>query len=631
MSEHNHNHSNTCDGKCDSCEHGEENKISQILLVVSAVLAVLSFLPFHPWLKITIQIVSVILSSYPIVLNAYNNIRKLKFTETELMLIAIIAACCLTEFLEAAFVAILYRIGELLEDKAIASSRKSIDAVSKIQQDFAHLLNEDGTTQTVPANDVEKLSKIVVLPYERFPIDGVVFSGISTADASAITGESLPVTLGRGSEVKSGMINGKDSITVVTTEEFKNSTASRIVHMVEEAAEKKGNTQKFITKIAKIYTPVVVGLALIIAVAGSIATKETAEWIRRALVFLVASCPCALVISVPLGFYTGLGKAAKDGIIVKGSAFVEVFSKVKAVILDKTGTLTTGTFEVSEISPIGKYSEKQVLLIAAAAEHFSSHPIAKGIVDAAPEIDEAMLSDFNELAGNGASVKFNGKRIFCGSKRYMQENGISDAPDGKICVAVEDELIGTISLRSSLRRGANTLADKLKDQGIEKVIMLTGDNEESAEEIAKMCQIDEYYCDLLPDEKLQLLEEIRTRYGKVAFVGDGINDAPVLASADVGISMGLGTQAANEASDIILTNDKLQNLAPSHKLFKRTVNIINFNIIFSITIKLLILILGASGLAPVWLAVFADVGVTVICVLITTLINSKKELIFDNF
>lgn len=624
-------HSHGCDCGCENCDHGEENKLSEILLIASAVLAVISFLPLPAWLKIAMQVIAVILSAYPIVLTAYNNIMQRKFTETELMLIAVVAACCLGEFREAAFVAILYRIGEFLEDKAIDSSRKSIDAVSKIQQDYAHILKEDGTTEKIPAHRVDKLSKIVVLPYERFPIDGVVYSGISTADASAITGESLPVTLGRGSEVKSGMINGSDSVTVVTTEKFENSTASRIVQMVEEAAEKKGNTQKFITKVAKIYTPIVVGLALAIAVIGSIATKSPAEWIRRALVFLVASCPCALVISVPLGFYTGLGQAADDGVIVKGSAFVEAFAKVKAVILDKTGTLTTGTFDVKEITPLDKFSEEQILLLAAAAEHFSSHPIAKGIVKAAPEIDEALLSDFNEIAGNGSSVKFNGKTIFCGGKRYMQKNGIENAPDGEICVAIENKLIGTISMRSSLRKGASSLADKLKDQGVERVIMLTGDNEIAAKEIADMCEIDEYHCDLLPEEKLHLLEEIQSQYGKVAFVGDGINDAPVLTAADVGIAMGLGTQAANEAADIILTNDKLEKLAPSHKLFKRTFNIINFNIIFSVAVKLLVLILGAAGFAPIWLAVFADVGVTLICVLITTLIKSEKEVIFDNF
>lgn len=636
MSEHSHDCHSSCGGCCGNCSHGneekEENKLSKILLGVSAALVVVGlFLKSLPVAATIIGIAAVALAAYPLVFTVYDDIKERRFTEVELMLISVIAACCIGELRDAALVAILYRIGEMIEDRAVENSRKSIDSVSKIQQDFAHLILEDGSTQKVHADEVPVGSKITVLPYERFPIDGVVYSGISTADASAITGESKPITLGRGVEVKSGMINGKDSVTVVTTELFGNSTASRIVKMVEDAAERKGNVQKFITRFAKYYTPIVVIIAVLLAVIGSIATKDPASWIKRALIFLVASCPCAIVISIPLGFYTGIGTAAKDGIIVKGSVFIEAFAKAKTFVFDKTGTLTTGSFEVSRVTPMSKFSEDQILTLAAAAEHFSSHPIAKSIVEAAPPIDEKYLSDFREVAGGGTSVVFDGKKILCGGRRLLETEGVEtpDYTDGDVCVVLDGRLIGTITLRSALRKGVADMVERLRDQGIEHIIMLTGDNETASDEVAKAINLDEYYCNLLPEEKLSHLEDIKNEYGKVVYVGDGINDAPVLASADAGVAMGLGTQAASEAADVILTNDRLDKLAPAHRLFKRTINIVNFNLIFAITVKMIVLILGAAGYAPVWLAVFADVGVCIICILISALIGKAKTSFFD--
>ena len=636
MSEHSHDSHSSCGGCCGSCAHDheekEENKLSKILLGVSAALvAVELFLKALPVAATIIGIAAVALAAYPLVFTVYDDIKERRFTEVELMLISVIAACCIGELRDAALVAILYRVGEMIEDRAVENSRKSIDSVSKIQQDFAHLVLEDGSTQKVHADEVPVGSKITVLPYERFPIDGVVFSGISTADASAITGESKPITLGKGVEVKSGMINGKDSVTVVTTELFGNSTASRIVKMVEDAAERKGNVQKFITRFAKYYTPIVVIIAVLLAVIGSIATKDPASWIKRALIFLVASCPCAIVISIPLGFYTGIGTAAKDGVIVKGSVFIEAFAKAKTFVFDKTGTLTTGSFEVSKVTPMSKFSEDQILTLAAAAEHFSSHPIAKSIVEAAPPIDEKYLSDFREVAGGGTSVVFDGKKILCGGRRLLETEGIEtpDYTDGDVCVVLDGRLIGTITLRSALRKGVADMVEKLRDQGVEHIIMLTGDNETASDEVANAVNLDEYYCNLLPEEKLSHLEQIKNEYGKVVYVGDGINDAPVLASADAGVAMGLGTQAASEAADVILTNDRLDKLAPAHRLFKRTVNIVSFNLIFAITIKMIVLILGAAGFAQVWLAVFADVGVCIICILISALIGKAKNSFFD--
>ena len=635
--EHEHGHSHGCGGGCSCCGHDEEEKeetlLSKILLGVSVVLVIVGlFLKTGTILSMILGIAAVVLAAYPLLFTVYDDIKARRFTEVELMLISVVAACCIGELRDAALVAVLYRIGEMLEDRAVENSRKAIDSVAKIQQDFAHIIREDGTTEKVHADDVPIGSRISVLPYERFPIDGIVESGISTADASAITGESLPITLGKGVEVKSGMINGKDSVTVVTTELFGNSTASRIVKMVEDATEKKGNVQKFITRFAKYYTPVVVIVAFALAIIGSIATKDVASWVKRALVFLVASCPCAIVISIPLGFYTGIGAAAKDGIIVKGSVFIEAFAKAKAFVFDKTGTLTTGAFEVSKITSMSGFSEEQILTLAAAAEYYSSHPIAKSIVKAAPPIDEKYLSDFREVAGGGTSVVFDGKRILCGGRRLLETEGVEtpDYTDGDVCVVLDGKIIGTITLRSALRKDVENMVESLRDQGVEHIIMLTGDNEKASDEVANAINLDEYYCNLLPEEKLSHLEEIKSQYGKVVYVGDGINDAPVLASADAGVAMGLGTQAASEAADVILTNDRLDKLAPAHKLFKRTINIVHFNIIFALAIKLIVLVLGAAGYAPVWLAVFADVGVCLICVLISALIGKGKNSFFDS-
>lgn len=618
-----------CNGCCENCHEEEsESRLSLILLGVSAALVLLSIIPINSIFCTVISVVAVFLAAYPIIIKIAQKSKLLPVTETELMFIAIIAACGLARFKEAAAVAILYRVGEFLEDKAITRSRKDIDAVAKIRQDFANIVLPDGTVKTVTAEEVKVGSKIKVLPHELFPIDGVVYEGVSTADTSAVTGESMPIDLSRGTEVKSGMVNGEAEVTVVTTAEFGESTASKIVKMVEEASKRKSKAQKAITKFAKIYTPVVVALAVVIAVIPSIITKNPAEWIRRALVFLVASCPCALVISIPLGFYTGLGAAAKKGILVKGTAYAEAFAGAQAVVFDKTGTLTTDKLIIEKVTPVNGASEDIVLVLAGAAEHFSSHPIAKSIRSAAPELNEALLSDFKEYAGNGSSVSLAGKKILCGSKKLLAGNGIdiSSLPDGEICVALENKAVGSIKLTGEVREGAPEMINNLKAQGVKTVIMLTGDNSAAARETAVECGIDEYYAGLLPDEKLEYLEKIKAVYGKAIFVGDGINDAPVLAAADVGVAMGLGTQAANEAADIILTNNDLSRLAPAHKLFKQTVGTMKFNIIFSLAVKFIVLLLGLLGAAPIWLAVFADVGVCLICVLISSLIGSDNKL-----
>ncbi|MBR6530941.1 MAG: heavy metal translocating P-type ATPase, partial [Clostridia bacterium] len=396
---------------------------------------------------------------------------------------------------------------------------------------------------------------------------------------------------------------------------------------VEEAAEKKGQTQNMITRLARVYTPLVVVSAVLIAVIGSVMTKNPSDWIYRALTFLVASCPCAIVISVPLGFYTGLGAAAKKGILVKGTAFVEAVAKARAVIFDKTGTLTTGSFEIETINPINGYSEKELLALAGAAEKLSSHPIAKSISAFAPKIDEKHISDFKEKAGNGASVNFAGKRVLCGSKKFLANEGVdvSALHENEICVSVDGVAAGSILMRSRLRDGAVEMIDSLKTHGIEHAVMLTGDNEIAAKTVVEECEIDEYHCNLLPEDKMKHLERIKHLYSHVIYVGDGINDAPVLAAADAGVAMGDGTQAAGEAGDIIITNNSLERFALAHRLFRRTHATVWFNILFALGTKVAVLLLGALGFAPIWLAVFADVGVCLICVAASSMIGLEKK------
>lgn len=625
-----HNHCG-CSGHCEHChndDHGEENKISAVLWAVSFLLLMLSFLKTGQTVQTIFELFAVGLSSYPLFITLFRKIKHFSITETELMLTAVIAACFLREFREAAAVCILYRLGEYLEDKAVKNSHRSIEALSKIRSDTANVVTPGGI-EKVDAAEVAVGTKIRIFPHELFPLDAMVTEGETSVDASAITGESMPVEISVGDKVKSGMLNGNDTVTAITTESYSNSTASRIVHMVEEASERKGSAQRYITKFAKIYTPVVVLLAVVTAVIPSVISKQPSEWIYRALVFLVASCPCSIVISVPLCFYSSLGQAAKRGVLVKGSAYIERMAHAKAAVFDKTGTLTGDSFIFEKVNPLPGFSEEAVLALAAAAESYSTHPIAKCILSVGPQINRELITDYSEEPGNGTRIVLGGKEILCGSRRLLEKNGVdvSELPSGEICVSIGKKAVGSVVVRSKLRPNAADMIYDLKLQGIQRAVMLTGDNELSAKSVAEECEIDEYYCSLLPEDKTEMLRDIKKRFGKVIFVGDGVNDAPVLSSADVGISMGLGTQAAAEASDIILTDDNLEKIAPVHNLFKQTMNVVSFNIAFSVIVKIAVLLAGVTGLAPIWLAVFADVGVCLICIVTSLFIGKKPDIL----
>lgn len=623
---HEHDHSCSCDSGC-GCghEHVKENKITTYLLFASIALFIISFIKIAAIPEIVysiILIISAALAAYPVILTAIKSIRNGKIDENALMMIAVIAAAVLGEFTESAAVAIFFRVGEALEELASKRSRDSIRSLSEIKTDKINVVTTTNEVTTVNAKDVPIGTRAVIYPHEIVPVDCIVVHGNSSVDASAITGESIPVPAEKGTELLSGMVNGNETIVVKTTNTLEESAASRIIKMVEEASSKKGSTQKIISRIAAYYTPAVVALAIIIAVIPSLITGDWATWVHRALVLLVASCPCALVLSVPLGFFTSMGTAARNGVLVKGSKYIEQVAQAQCVVFDKTGTLTTDNLKISEISsPVG-LNKDIVLTLAAAAECHSNHPIANAIKASAPQIDSKYISDFTEIPGHGASAVFAGKKIICGSKKLLEDNGIDTGDLNGILVAVDGNIIGIIKVRAEIRPEAQQTVMALRESGIGHIAMLTGDSESSAKEVATEVDVDDYYASLLPEDKLNRLEQIKAEYGKVIYVGDGINDAPVLAAADVGVGMGLGSQAANEAADMVLTTDNLLKLVKARELAKKTMNTVKINIAFIMAVKVIVLILGIVGIAPMWLAVFADVGVCLISVIISSTIAS---------
>ncbi|MBQ8784178.1 MAG: cadmium-translocating P-type ATPase [Clostridia bacterium] len=619
---HDHCHSEGC-----ACghEHVKENKLTTYLLYGAIALFAISLIKISAIPEIVysiILIISAALAAYPVILTAIKSVKNGKIDENTLMMIAVIAAAFLGEFRESAAVAIFFRIGEAMEELASKRSRDSIRSLSEIQVDKVNVVTTTNEVSTVEAKHVPIGTRAVIYPHETVPLDCIVIHGNSSVDASAITGESIPIPAERGTKLLSGMINGNETLAVKTTNTLEESTASRIIRLVEEASSKKGNTQKMISRIAAYYTPAVVALAIIVAVIPSLVTGDWATWIHRALVLLVASCPCALVLSVPLAFFTSMGTAARSGILVKGSKYIEQIAEAQAVVFDKTGTLTTDSLAVSEVSsPVG-LNREVVLTLAAVAEGHSQHPIAKAIKEVAPKIDEKYIQNFKEVPGHGASAVFAGKNIICGSKKLLNDNGIETGDTDGVLVAVDGKLVGIIKVKSEIRPEAQQTVMALRESGIGHIAMLTGDSEDSAKEVALEVDADNFYASLLPEDKLNYLEEIKAYHGKTIYVGDGINDAPVLAAADVGAGMGFGSQAAVEAADLVLTTNNLGKLVQARQLAVKTMKTVKINIGFIMAVKVIVLLLGIIGIAPMWLAVFADVGVCLISVIISSTIAS---------
>ena len=594
-----------------------------IALILFVIALVVNF--ENEWINNAIYIISYIIVGLEIVKKAIRNITRGKvFDENFLMTVATIGAFGIGEFPEAVAVMLFYQVGELFQNYAVDKSRKSIASLMDIRPDYANIYR-NGIVEKVNPDEVKVGDTIVVKPGEKIPLDGVIFEGQTTLDTKALTGESMPREVTEGDEVLSGCINLNGVIKIEVTKEFGESTVSKILDLVENASSKKSKSENFITKFAKYYTPIVVIIAVILAILPPllISGQNFSDWIYRALSFLVVSCPCALVISIPLGFFGGIGGASKMGILIKGSNYLEALSNVETVVFDKTGTLTKGTFEVQKVNTIG-ISQDELLKMAAYSEHYSNHPISKSIKKAyGKEIDEKQIIKTQELSGLGILARIGEKDVLVGNEKLMNEHQISFTKCNDIgtilYVAIERKYVGYILIADTIKEDSKIAINELKKNNIKKIVMLTGDKKEVGESVSKELGIDKVYAELLPDGKVEKVENLlkeKSKKGKLAFVGDGINDAPVLALADIGIAMGgLGADSAIEAADIVIMTDEPSKIVKAIKLSKRTMRIVKENIVFAIFIKIAVLILAAFGVSTMWEAVFADVGVSVIAII----------------
>ena len=600
-------------------------------IIIAAVLMILLiFIPIeNKWLKLVLYMIPYLIVGYDILIKAFKGIKNLQpFDECFLMAIATVGAIAVGiwgdgDFVEAVAVMLFYQIGEWFQSYAVGKSRKNISALMDIRPDYANIENDDGELEQVDPDEVEVGSVIIVQAGEKIPIDGVVVEGESSLNTSALTGESMPRNVISGDEVISGCINLNGLLKIKTTKEFGESTVSKILDLVENASSKKSKSENFISKFARIYTPAVVFSALALAVIPSVFTGDWSTWIYRALTFLVISCPCALVISIPLSFFAGIGGASKEGILVKGSNYLEILSKTKTVVFDKTGTLTKGVFEVTAIHP-EIVDENTLLHLAAHVERYSSHPIANSLKAAYQnENDGCHVLKAENIAGQGVKALVNNNIICVGNEKMMKAVGaeIQKCPHEHsgtvIHVSRNGKYIGHIVISDIIKPTAEQALRELKKSGIKKTIMLTGDSKKVADKVASELNIDEVHSELLPEDKVNEVEKILSeKSGVTAFVGDGINDAPVLSRADIGIAMGaMGSDAAIEAADVVLMDDDPIKISKAIKISRKCLRIVNENIWFSIGVKIACLVLGALGIANMWIAIFADVGVMVIAVL----------------
>ena len=613
-----------------------KQKKNLIRIIITAVLMlVLAYMPLSGWPRFFAYLVPYFLVGYDILYKAGKGIKNRRtFDESLLMAIATLGAMALAvyedgDYTEAIAVMLFYQVGEWFQAYAVGRSRRDISALMDIRPDYANIEQEDGTLAQVDPDEVEIGSVIVVKPGEKIPLDGVVEEGTSSLNTVALTGEALPRDAKEGDEVLSGCININGLLKIRTTKEFDESTASKILEMVEEASSRKSKSENFIARFARVYTPIVVYAALALAVLpplvrilGMGLAPEWGTWIYRALTFLVISCPCALVVSVPLSFFAGIGGASRQGVLVKGSNYLEALSEVKTVVFDKTGTLTKGIFAVSAIHT-DKLNEQQLLHLAAHVERYSTHPIAESLRNAfGHEADGCSVESVEEIAGYGVRAQVNGKTVCVGNAKMMESIGANwhecDAMGTMIHVAVDGEYAGHIVISDVVKENAAAAIKALKKAGIKQTVMLTGDSARIADRVAASLQLDTVYSQLLPQDKVAKVEELlqQPATGKLAFVGDGINDAPVLSRADVGIAMGaMGSDAAIEAADIVLMDDDPLKISVARRIARKTLRIVKQNIYFSIGIKVLVLLLGALGFANMWAAIFADVGVMVLAVL----------------
>ena len=598
-------------------------------LIIGAILYLIAVIGnFKGALAVILFVASYLLIGGKVVLTAIKNIaRGQLFDENFLMTVATIGAFSIKEYPEAVAVMLFYEIGETIQGYAVNRSRSSISSLMDIRADYANIII-DGKEKRVSPETVQVEDIILVKPGEKIPLDGIVVEGESFVDTSALTGESVPRKVVVNDEILSGGINTNGVLKVKVTKKFGESTVSKILEMVENAASKKANTEKFITKFAKVYTPIVVGLAILIAIVPSIFIKDAlfSTWLSRALVFLVVSCPCALVVSVPLGFFAGIGGASKKGVLVKGSNYLELLKDLKTIVFDKTGTLTEGVFNVTEINT-NDISKEKLIEVAAMAESFSNHPIAISIIkEYGKEIDKEVIEEYEEIAGHGIKAVINNEEVLIGNAKLMNQFNISynevDSIGTVVYCAINGEFKGSIVISDKIKENADEALMNLKAAGVKKTVMLTGDNKKTAEKVGEKVNIDEVHSELLPLGKVKEVEKLlkaSNKNGRLAFVGDGVNDAPVLARADIGIAMGgIGSDAAIEAADVVLMKDDINALVDAINVSKKTNKILWQNIIFALGVKVIVMVLGTFGIANMWTAVFADVGVTIIAIINST-------------
>ncbi len=613
---HDHDHEHGC-----ACGHDHSHGPEAPKWVFPAAVALFALglvfehvLHLPVWASAVSHGLAAVLSGYGVFIDGVKNLVKLNFTENVLMSIAVIVAFCLGEFGEAAAVAILFNLGERAEEIAESRSRRSITALTEMRPDTARVLR-GGAEQIVSPATVAVDEMVAVNPYERIPLDGVIAEGSSYIDNAALTGESVPVEVAPGDSVLSGGVNGSARLVLRVTRAFEDSTASRILRMIEESSARKSNAEKLITRFARVYTPIVLVLAILVAVLPPLlGLGAFTVWLYRALTMLVASCPCALVISVPLGFFAGIGAESKIGMLIKGGKYLEALAKTDAVVLDKTGTITTGTLSVSSVWTAEGVSEQALLKHAASAEALSTHPVAKAIRAAAGDAPEA--EEIREIAGRGIEAVVGGKRILAGRSTFLQENGVdvSQLPACTVAIAADGRAVGGIVLADTVKPDSAAAIADMKKTGVREVVMLTGDNETAAQAVAAQVGVTDYRAGLLPQDKAKAVEAMQ---GRRVFVGDGVNDAPVLAAADCGVAVGLGSQAAIETADAVLSSGSLALLPRAIRLARRSMNVIRFNIVFALATKAAVILCIPFGFVPMWVGVFADVGVTALTVLNT--------------
>lgn len=619
----------TADKAESESENSDKSTIARLALGAAVYAAEIVLTYFFPdvngYITLGVLVLAYIILGADVVMRALKNILKGRvFDENFLMTISTVGAFAIGEYPEAVAVMLFYQIGELFQDMAVRRSRKSISSLMDIRPDSANV-KRDGALIAVSPQEVAVGEIIVVKPGEKIPLDGVVIDGESMLDTRALTGESVPRSIKKGDTALSGCINQSGAVTIEVTKEYGESTVSKIIDLVENAASRKAPTENFITKFARYYTPAVVILAALLAVVPPLLFGGVwAEWINRSFVFLVISCPCALVISVPLTFFGGIGSASRKGVLVKGSNYLEALNSLETVVFDKTGTLTKGVFRVSDINTDKGFSGGQVLQLAAAAESMSNHPIARSIAEEyGEEIDESKITDYSEISGHGISAVYDGSRVLVGNDKLMKRFGINFKKCEKagtvVYVACDGKFAGSILISDEIKSDSRKAISQLKAMGVRNTVMLTGDNEEIAKAVSGELGLDEYHSQLLPDQKVEILERLdksKSKGGKLAFVGDGVNDAPVLARADIGIAMGgLGSDAAIEAADVVLMTDEPSKLVDAVKTAKATRRIVKQNIVFALAVKAAFLVLGAFGIAGMWEAVFGDVGVMLLAVL----------------